>query len=825
MDNYRFRLAAWVMSNRLNAVLFFIFVTAFFAVGMKGLTIKTIFSDLLPKDDPYVQVFSDHPNFGNPLTVTVMIKRTDGDIYNADTLGKVWELTRAIDLVPGINHDSLISIATEKARYAEATPNGVDMRPLMDDKVPSSQSALDDFRRRVEQSPNVRTFYVSGDETATIITAAFLENLLDYDVVFSSVQELADNYRDDNHEIYVVGQPILTGWVYKLQEQTYLIFGITLLALVVALTLYMRNIAGTLTPIICSSVAAVWGFGLVGWISAPIEPLLMIVPLLLVARSFSHCVQFSERYYEIYTHLQDKKKSAEVAMGVMMAPSILGVITDALGIVFIALAPIPAMERFALFCGFWAICIIPTGVFLISIVLSYLPTPRNIERLSSQDDSKGVQALQLKTLRMLAACTHGKAARVTTVVTALVGIVAVIVAMRIEIGNPVEGSNLLWEDSEYNTAIRAINGHFPGVNTLEIVLEAKTLDVNNRVARTPDAVRVALEIQSLVENDPVLAPRATLSFADYMMEANRLFSGGDPKWLPLDPTVSAIRAAGTAVVFGTNPVNFSHISDYEFQNSTISLWYKDNKQETVDAALASAQQAVDKVGADHPEFTVRMGSGTIALQQAMNSVVSRYHWLILALLNVAIFGVVAFAYKSFVAAIIVLIPVNLSNFMLSATMHILGIGLDINSVMVAVLGVGVGIDYGIYLMSRICEEYSEEIGWAKAITISITTTGKAIMFTASIMLLGIMPWYLLSDLKFMADMGLLLVAIMLINMILSLVVLPLLIWLIKPRFATRDDLMIGESVDLSLFTKQLEKDQKLSKAIHKPSDNSEVVIS
>ena len=799
MDNYRFRLSAWVMKNRFYVAMMFALVTVYFAYGMKGLTIKTVFSDLLPKDDPYVQVFDEHPNFGNPLTVTVMIKNVNGSIYNEDTLGKVWNFTREIDLVPGINHDSLISIATEKARYAEATPYGVDMRPLMGDKVPGGAEALEDFRKRVEQSPNVRTFYVSRDESATIITAAFLENLLDYDVVFKSVNELADKYRDDGHEVYVVGQPMLTGWVYKLQNQTYAIFSITLIALIVALALYMKNLAGTLTPIICSAVAAVWGFGLVGWISAPIEPLLMIVPLLLVARSFSHCVQFSERFYEIYSEIGDKRKSAEITMGVMMAPSILGVITDALGIIFIAIAPIPAMERFALFCGFWAFCIIPTGVFLISIVLSYLPTPRNIDKLVTTGEVRGFQKLQLACLKGLAYCTHSNPAKITSLITLLISAVAIVISFRIEIGNPVEGSNLLWEDSEYNTSIRAINAHFPGVNTLEIILEAKDTNVDNRVARTPGVVQASMAIQSIVESDETLPPRATLSFADYMMEANRLFSGGDPKWLPLDPTAAAIRAAGTAVVFGTNPVNFSHISDYEFQNSTISLWYKDNKQETVDAALASAQRAVDAVGVDHPEFTVRMGSGTIALQQAMNSVVSRYHWVILGMLNVAIFVIVALAYKSILASLVVLIPVNLSNFMLSATMHILGIGLDINSVMVAVLGVGVGIDYGIYLMSRICEEYTPEVGWSNALTKSITTTGKAIMFTASIMLLGIMPWYLLSDLKFMADMGLLLVAIMLINMVLSLVVLPLLMWILKPSFASRDDILVGESIDLSIF--------------------------
>ena len=798
MNSLQFRLAGWIMRHRGLVLAGFVLVTAAFAAGIPGLTIKTIFSDLLPKDDPYVQVFKDHPNFGNPLTVTVMIKNTEGDIYNTETLSKVWNFTRDIDLVKGINHDSLISIATEKMRYAEATPYGVDLRPLMGDRVPEGDE-IAGFKRRVETSPNARTFYVSQDESATIITAAFLENLLDYGVIWEEVRALAEQYEDDNHEIHVVGQPILTGWVYNLQQQTYTIFGITLLALVIALALYMRNFAGTVTPIVCSAAAAIWGFGLVGWLQSPIEPLLMIVPLLLIARSFSHCVQFTERFYEVYAQLKDKRKSAEVTMGVMMAPSILGVITDTLGIVFIAVAPIPAMERFALFCGFWAFCIIPTGVFLIAILLSYLPEPKNIDDIVAESDT-GFHAAQKRMLGKVASLTYGKRAKITTPVVAVISVVAIAIALQIKIGNPVEGSNLLWEDSEFNTGIRAVNNHFPGVNTLELILEAKQRDLDTRVARTPEAVQVAGKIQTIVESDPDSPPRATLSFADYMMEGNRLFSGGDPKWFPLDPTDRAVRAAGNAVTFGTNPINFSHITDFEFQNSTISLWYRDNKQETVDAALASAQRAVEAVGTDHELFELRLASGTIALQQAMNTVVSRYHWLILALLNLAIFVVAAYAYKSVVASFIVLIPVNLANFMLTASMHLMGIGLDINSVMVAVLGVGVGIDYGIYLLSRICEEYSaQEADWGKALSVSLMTTGKAIMFTATIMLIGILPWYFLSDLKFMADMGLLLVVIMLINMVLALVVLPLLVWLIKPKFAARDDLIVGESIDLTQF--------------------------
>ncbi len=786
------------MDRRAVISVLFLLLTIAMGAGIPRVEIRTIFKDLLPKDDPFVQVYYDHPNFGNPLTMFIMVTRKGGDIYQEDTLQKVWDLTRAVDLTPAVDHDQLISISTEKLRYVEATPEGVDVRPLMGDRVPKGATEVADFKRRVAQSPNARTFYVSRDGSSTLIQATF-QDYVDYGVAFDYVTNLLEQAADDNHDLYLAGQPTLTGWVYKLQTQTYSIFLITLSALVLALVLYMRNLAGTVTPIVCSAVAAIWGFGLVGWLKSPIEPLLMIVPLLLVARSFSHCVQFAERFYEIYSHLKDKKKSAEITMGVMMAPSILGVVTDALGIIFIAVAPIPAMERFALFCGFWAFCIIPTGVFLISIMLSYLPAPKNIDAMIST--SGGFHAAQKRLLDKISKLSFGKPAKWTTSVIVIFSLAAIFLSFQIKIGNPVEGSNLLWKDSDFNTAVRAINDDFPGMNTLELIIESKRpQDASNRVALSAEAMAIRTELQSLVELDPVLPPRATLSFSDYMAEGNRLFAGGNPLWLPVDQNKRAAFSAGQAVLFGSTPLNFSHVMDFEAQHSTVSLWYADNKQETVDAALASAQRAVDIVGKDHELFTVRMASGFIALQQAMNVVVQRYHWIILGLLNAAIFLVTWYAYRSPVGALIVLIPVNLSNFVLTATMHVLGIGLDINSVMVTVLGVGVGIDYGIYLLSRICEEFNAQgQDWGAAITAALTTTGKAIMFTATIMIIGILPWYFLSDLKFMADMGLLLVAIMLINMVLALVLLPLLVWLIKPAFAAREDLLVGESIDLDRF--------------------------
>jgi len=457
--------------------------------------------------------------------------------------------------------------------------------------------------------------------------------------------------------------------------------------------------------------------------------------------------------------------------------------------------------RHAIFCGMWAVWLIPTGVVLISLLLASLPPPSNVEQLIGHGRESGIHRRFQALLGGIASLSFGRRARYTSMVVALVGVWAVWTASQIKIGNPVEGSGLLWEDSEFNTAVRQINRHFPGVNTLEIVLEAKNRKSAELEVQKVETIETMLKLQRLLESDPSLPPRATLSFADYMGEENRLFNGGSPNWLPLDPLQSAMSAAGFAVTMGTSAKNFNNLVDFRWHHGTVSLWYPDNKQETVDAALASARRAIAEVGEDHEHFVVRLGTGTIALQQAVNYVIERYHWVCMAVLNLLILLAASYAYRSLVAGLLLLVPVNLANEVMVAAMHLLGVGLDVNSLIVAAIGVGVGIDYGIYLLSRICEEHHAHDGdWGRAITAALRTTGKAIMFTATIMIVGIAPWYFMSDLKFVADMGLLLIVIMAINMVLALVVLPLLVWLVKPKFVLRKDLLVGEGVDLSLFT-------------------------
>jgi uncharacterized protein len=781
MDTARLRLARWTLRHRRALLWLFALITLVFACGLPRVQLRTIFSDLLPQDDPFVQVYKAHPRFGSPLTVMIMVQRKDGDIYNAQTLAKIWKLTRDIDLAPGVDHEQILSIATEKARYSEATPDGIDMRPLMGGAPPATDEELEEFRERVNKAAGVRTFLISRDSRSTLLMATFIEQRVDYGVAFRYLHHLVESARDEHHDVYLTGQPVLIGWVYQYERQMIAIFGVTLAALLVALALYMRNTVGILTPVLTSATAAIWAFGLVGWLRVSIEPLLMVVPLLLTARSFSHSVQFTERFYEIHAQTGDRVEAATQTMSVMMVPSVLGILTDIFGIIVVAAAPIPAMVRHAIFCGMWAVWLIPTGVVLISLLLATLPAPPKQRRASGSQSQKHLAVV----LDFLASLSNEPRARWTTLGVVLCSVFAIYTAAQIKIGNPVEGTNLLWPDSEFNTAVRAINRNFPGVNTLEIVLEAKDQNDPAWVAQDLETIDTLDRLQALMEQSSA-PPRATLSFADYLHEASRLFHGGDPRWLPLDQRQRSISAAAVGAMMGSSSKNFSHVISDDIENATLSMWYADNRQDTVDAALSAANAAVAAVGIDHPKFRVRLATGIIALQEAVNRVVSRYQHVVLLMVNLIVFLMCATAYRSLVAGLLLLVPVNLANEALLAAMHLMGVGLDVNSMIVAAIGIGVGIDYGIYLLSRICEEYRECDGdWGKAIGAALRTTGKAIFFTASIMTLGIAPWYLMSGLKFVADMGLLLMVIMAINMLLALVVLPLLVWWARPAFVTR----------------------------------------
>jgi hypothetical protein len=242
---------------------------------------------------------------------------------------------------------------------------------------------------------------------------------------------------------------------------------------------------------------------------------------------------------------------------------------------------------------------------------------------------------------------------------------------------------------------------------------------------------------------------------------------------------------------GTAPGEFDWLMSRDYRNANIVVYYKDHRGDTIRQAVARAAAFIDSMPPVEG-VRLRLASGYMGVLAAVNEVVASSQVLNLVLLLVIMIVTCAATYQSLVAALILLVPLIVADLLVVAFMGLRGIGLNINTLPIASIGVGVGVDYGIYLLSRICEEYQISRDYAKAIPQAIRTTGKAIVFTATTMVGGVIFWYFLSDLRFQAEMGLLLALVMLISMFTAMMLIPAIVYALKPRFVGEVTLLVSE---------------------------------
>jgi hypothetical protein len=231
----------------------------------------------------------------------------------------------------------------------------------------------------------------------------------------------------------------------------------------------------------------------------------------------------------------------------------------------------------------------------------------------------------------------------------------------------------------------------------------------------------------------------------------------------------------------------------DFQAANIIVWYKDHRGKTIERALKRAQEFIDreKPLQESSGVRLRLATGTIGMNAANNQIIGRLEPVTVALISLVIFVVTSFIYRSFLAGLLLVLISNMANFMTAAVMFLMHIGLDVNTLPVAAVGMGIGIDYNIYLMSRMCEEYKLNPDYTRLIPASVLTTGKAIFFTATTMIGGVIIWYFMSDLRFTADMGLLLSAVMFAHVILALIFQAAVMRLLQPRFIRKGLIVHG----------------------------------
>ena len=637
------RFARTVLRHRHFFAAFLVLATGFFAYPIANavfhalerplpgprVRIDTNARDLFP-DHPFIHAqdkFAGH--FGNSSLVAVALIVREGTIYTAETLAKISRITRELDgdgydshteersalhaeleaqglslkevrrelnrRYPPypVNHYQVRSITHDSTRVIETDPRGgIEGRYLVDE-LP----ATDDDARAIgatvrEQIPFVLGRLVSYDEKAALITAGLVTDRLAsreiIEAVFAHVQGIVLRESDENHEIYVTGQPMLVGWLLAHAWQIGLSVLLALLTLFVLLWAYFRRWHGVLIPFFAATVTVIWGTGFTGWAGIAFDPLILVIPMIITARAVSHTVQMAERFFEDYEMLTAtmpdreaaKLEAAQRAMGELIVPGTLGIITDVAGLLVILVTTIPQMRNLGIFGAFWVAAIVFTVELLHPILISYLPAPRETARYVP-----GIMTGFTRAIGRAATHAVGKWA-IAGLTIAVFTASLLIVFTRAHIGDETPGTSLFWPDHPFNVAAGVVATRFGGADTFVVYADG------DRDHSSTDAEPIhkmqQLERAMMAHTDA----RGSFSLVPLMRIANRGMRWGDPKWEQLPDSDG--RARGIVFQLRTNspPGALASFLSNDGRAASVIFFYPDHKGATIRRAVEVAEEFI-----------------------------------------------------------------------------------------------------------------------------------------------------------------------------------------------------------------------------------------
>ncbi len=595
-------------------------------------------------------------------------------------------------------------------------------------------------------------------------------------------------------KLWAAGEPRLYGWVYHFSDQIFFIFIIVTIFIWMLLYFYFHDWRGALRPTITGVISAIWGLGFIDLIGFALDPLILVIPFFITARAVSHSVQMHDRYYEEYFRAgqrglegQKQKHEAIVAsFAEMFVPTLSGIITDALGLLVIILVPILMLQKLAATASFWIMAITISELLLNPIIYDLLAPPEH-EVIHKRREGPFLRAITWFADVILS--PRGR--WVTIVFWVVVSGACATQWTKLIIGDPTAASPLLYVDSEYNASHIKIQGKFGGVEPLIVVAEG----YDKNAMKYPNSLRTMEKFQRQLERDPSIG--YSFSLADIIRAVNSVFHELEPKWGVIPN--NWIDVGGLFFIFfsGSPPTETAKYVSTDYRTAHVTFFCRDHKGENVERIIHRCQEFIDENPMDKGIF--RLAGGLIGVLAAANEELLRNDVLMNALGFGTIYVVLLFTYRSVVAGILMLLPLLISNFTINAYMGWNNMGININTLPVVTVGVGFGIDYGLYIVSRTIEVYFDleseypnsdkdkavnNARVAAAVHGAVCTAGKAVTFVSTTLIFSTLFW-LISDIRFNSEMGLLLAIWMTISWGASLTLLPVTLAVLKPKFIQR----------------------------------------
>ncbi len=754
-------LARMLIQWRKPLGLFFMLLTLALGYSALDTRLDPGFNKLIPLKHKYMAAFLEHSStFSGANRVLVSVQwKGEGDIYNAEFLPVLRKVNDEVFFTPGVNRASVRSIFTPNVRYIEVTEQGFNGDVVIPAKFETNEAGLSQVRANVAKSGVVGRL-VANDLKSALVQADLLEinpetgEKLDYAEVAKKLEAIRAEFANSDIDIQIVGFAKVMGDVMEGLFTVVMFFLVAFIITSLLLWLYTRSFRLTVLAIAVALLPVIWLLGILPLIGYGIDPMSVLVPFLIFSIGVSHAVQMTNAWKQDVLAGETAMEAAESAFRKLAVPGIMALLANAFGFMVIMLIDIPIVHELGLTACLGVALMIMTNKMFMPIILSHL-------RLEKMALNQAVDTKEKhQTWWKISALAEPKPALVTFAVMLVLLGAATHFSRQLQTGDIGSGVPELRADSRYNKDNdKIISNYSIGMDVLSVYAETSNLDeaclnwpVMNAVERFDLRMRGVDGVQSV----STVAGMAKL-YAAGNNEAN-------PRWAALQRTEAALRTGGRAA----NPEN--GLNSHGCKTIHLAIYMTDHQGPTLKHVVDEVQRFIDEDKT--PNIVFRLAGGNAGVAAATNEAVEKAEVQMLASIFASISVLCWLTFRSWRAVVCVVIPLMLVTIMCNALMALLGIGLKVATLPVIALGVGVGVDYGIYIYERMQHDMAEHgYGLREAFYEAMRQRGTAAVFTAVTMSIGVGTWAF-SALKFQADMGILLAFMFLVNVLGAIFLLP-----------------------------------------------------
>ncbi len=757
-------LAYWIIKFRYLGILLPLSLCISSLFFIRHIKVATQHQDFIPIKHPFIEVQRRlNRYFGglNRVNIAIVVKK--GSILKPEVLRAVRGMAEDIQLLDEVNPRRVYSIFAHQVKYIKIHKDGFSVQRLID-KIPATPQEISSLKQKIIHNPLVYGPLISKDFKATLIQADFYENISS-PKIYKEIKGIVKRYKTSDFNVYLNGEPILEGYIDGQLSFILYVFAAALLVILSLLFMAFKKKRAFLLPLLAGGISVMLSLAGVELFHYTLNPFTVLIPFLIFILAVSHSIQFVERYFEEAQMQTDKTQVALNTLTSLLSPIRASLFTDFLGFASLILIPIPAIHSIAVLGSIGVLSIWASVVIFLPSVFAIIPLP-----VLSKNNS-GFN-LPFKVLGFFSYLWQSPK-RIYFVLTVFVSlfIIAIYGMLHITVGEIEPGTSVLYHDAPYNVAARKINNYFSGSNPYYVLVSTDHPEglVNAKVMTEMDALEKYL-CHHLKEAG------YSLSIADYIKLMNLAVQ--HRFMIPQnDRTIGEYLFLYESNAF-PGELNGLMTPDHRYANIRVDL--KDCRSSTIKRAIYFTKEWLKKFH-HFKGLKFAYAGGPIGILGATNDIIKSGLFSNMMVLCVLIFIRICLALKSLSGGAFLFIPLAFSIALTFGSFGIFNVPFTIATLPVAAMGTGLGIDYSIYLASRIKEEREKGIGLFEAVNKAVFTCGKAVLFTGSILTIGVWSW-MFSNLKLQAKLGGTLGGLLLFNMLAALIVLPIFILLLNLKF-------------------------------------------